>query len=115
MKVANLGANGVGSGQASGIIDELSKKAGRSGAGVKFGEVFERISNQGRSLSDVLGTNFQSDFAKLEKTIRAGQSIPAQELLLWQFKVGQVNLRVELVSKVAESALASVRKFQNGQ
>lgn len=46
-----------------------------------------------------------------QQLINAPELNPRQ-LLLYQIKVGQLGLRVELISKLAESATATVRKLQ---
>jgi len=45
--------------------------------------------------------------------VASGHNFVPRELLLYQIKASQLHLQVELVSKAAESMLATVRKFQN--
>ena len=51
----------------------------------------------------------------VQSNIAAGKLVPYQELLLYQVRMGQLGLRVELLSKVAESVSSTVRKLQSGQ
>jgi hypothetical protein len=50
---------------------------------------------------------------KLSHEITNGTKLSSQELLLYQMRVGEYGMQVELVSKVAESMNASLRKLQN--
>ena len=49
------------------------------------------------------------------KKIMTGVQLTAREMLLYQIRVGEFNLRVELLSKCAEACNASLRKLQQGQ
>lgn len=56
-----------------------------------------------------------NQFLKPENIIQGtSKNIAPKDLLLLQIKASSYHLRVELVSKAAESLLATVRKFQNG-
>lgn len=56
-----------------------------------------------------------SEIRAFDAKIRGGASLSFQELLSFQSLLGSVGLRVELLSKVAESASATTRRLQNGQ
>lgn len=79
-----------------------------------FNDVLEEIRNQPK-LDSMLGLDLHRDINTLKADLMAGRKIAPAELLLYQIKVGQFGLRVELLSKVAEGFLSTVRKFQQGQ
>lgn len=56
-----------------------------------------------------------ADIQKTQKTLIEGKEISGKDLILYQIKVGQFSMRVELISKMAESAMGTVKKFQNPQ
>ncbi|RMG40370.1 MAG: hypothetical protein D6719_11050 [Candidatus Dadabacteria bacterium] len=77
--------------------------AGQStGAGKSFSRILEQIS-----------TNLTSP--RLNFNISNTNKLTPVRLLKYQMLVGEFHLRVELLSKVAESAAATIRKFQGGQ
>ena len=82
-------------------------------AGAK-GKVFKQIlSNVTESKPDQ--KNVFQEITELQQKLISGNKIPPKELLLYQIKAGQFGLRVELVSKVADSALSTARKLQGSQ
>lgn len=68
--------------------------------------------NRPESLGDKLWQGLDS-MLKTEDLMNPGNNFSPKELLLLQVKASSYHLRVELVSKAAESLLATVRKFQN--
>ena len=75
--------------------------------GPKFSEVLDKIRVQGAG-----GTDLFKDISTMQQRIVQGGNVTPRELILYQITAGQFNLRVELVSKVAESVMVSLRKFQ---
>jgi|GEM_PF-3595749 len=69
----------------------------------------------GNRLQNLFGNDLHRDIQKLGTDLVQGKEIPARELLVYQMKLGSFNQRVELVSKLAESAMATLRKFQQQQ
>jgi len=87
-----------------GSVDKVTKAQGKT-----FKEVFEGLING-------LGkTDFHKEMATLQHSLKGGKHLAPRELLLYQIKAGQFGLRVELVSKLAESAVSTLRKFQGNQ
>lgn len=66
-------------------------------------------------LSEVMGEKLQAELATLRAKITRKGNIDARDLLLYQIRSGEFGLRVELISKVADSLLATTRKLQSGQ
>jgi hypothetical protein len=66
-------------------------------------------------LDGVLGQSLHEDLVKMQAQVLKGGSMPARDLLLYQVRVGELNLRIELMSKLADSLLTTCRKLQNGQ
>jgi len=77
--------------------------------GVAFGEVFEGIKQK-------LGLNeaHQATVGIQQKLI-SQTNVSPQQLLLYQIKVHELNIRTELLSKVGETLTSSVRKLQSSQ
>ena len=68
----------------------------------KFSEWLERAEMGG----------LHEQLSSLQKSVLNGKLFSPQELLKFQIQAGQFGLRVELISRVAESASATIRKFQ---
>ncbi|MCI5066669.1 hypothetical protein MRY87_13190 [bacterium] len=49
----------------------------------------------------------------LARRVVGGENLSSHELLVYQVRAGEFGMNVELVSKVAESVGASLRKLQN--
>jgi hypothetical protein len=56
----------------------------------------------------------QKDLNLFSQSVMAGKKFNPQDLIVYQMKAGQFGLGVELVSKVAESASATLRKLEQG-
>lgn len=80
----------------------------------KITQPFEKVLEQVRKgLADMLGNGSGGGSQLLDKLGSKGFKISPQELIVYQVRAGQFGLRVELLSKLAESAMSSIRKFQN--
>ena len=55
------------------------------------------------------------DIDKIQKQLNTGIKFKPEQLLVYQIKAGRLHLRVELVSKVAESANTTAKRLQNSQ
>jgi len=100
-----------------GIQHSVKNQLDSLGSGVKgrsFHEVLAKTANP-KTLQEVAGFDVRNDIEKVQDLILKGKNIPAEDLLIYQIRFGQYNLRVELVSKLAESATSSIKKFQTGQ
>ena len=72
-----------------------------------FSQLIKSFAFEGiRSLHGEIGT--------IRSTLQSSKSVSFRELLLLQSRMGELGLRVELISKVAESALTTVKKFEQG-
>ncbi|MCO6430205.1 MAG: hypothetical protein J5J00_05040 [Deltaproteobacteria bacterium] len=76
-----------------------------------FQEIFKGLRDGPRGL----GLDSFSEIAQVQQRILSGQKLTPQELIIYQVRAGEYNLRVELVSKIAESVMATMRKFQSSQ
>ena len=81
--------------------------------GPKFQEVMDQITSQ--PAAGFTGPDLYPQLVKLQADIMRGKTLNPRELLGYQIMAGQFNLRVEMLSKVAESASAAVKKFQTPQ
>jgi hypothetical protein len=63
-------------------------------------------------LGDIFGTKLHNELAHIRGRALEGKSVDARELLLYQVKAGEFNVRVELLSKVADSFLSTIKKLQ---
>lgn len=61
------------------------------------------------------GKDLFSEIRTLQQNLLNGKGLTARELIFYQIKAGQFNLRVELFSKVAEGLVSTIKKFQNQQ
>ena len=77
------------------------------------GPSFEEVLNQATPKS--FGLNIHAELLRVERAVASGQGLPLPDLINLQIKAGQFGLRVELLSKVAESATTTLRKLQSGQ
>lgn len=77
-----------------------------------FDQLFERLS-QSKELSSVFGSKGHEEILQFQNRALQGEGLSPRELLLYQVKAGEFNMRVELVSKAAESLLGTVKKLQN--
>ena len=56
-----------------------------------------------------------AEIAKIKGMLQKSKVISAEDLLLYQIQISDLNMRVELLSKTADSAVAVTRKLQNAQ
>ena len=64
--------------------------------------------------SDFLSKDSFDAVKEIKQKLFSGQEISTRELLTYQLKAQDVHFKVELISKVAETALASAKKLQQG-
>lgn len=62
-----------------------------------------------------LQTDLHTELAGIQQKVLQGHQFSAKELLYYQIRAGQFNLRVELCSKLADSLLSVTRRLQNQQ
>lgn len=79
-----------------------------------FDQVFDQIKKTVEQ-KDLFGTRLHGEITTLQARLQGGKGINAAELLTYQMKAQELGLRIELVSKVAESVLSTFRKLQHNQ
>ena len=79
--------------------------------GVRFTELFGDKSLFEKGFA----TQLHGQVQDMQTKIAAGTRIDLREMISYQIKAGQLGLHVELISKVAESVLTTVRKLQTNQ
>ena len=67
---------------------------------------------QAKEQLSATGTDLYQDLVRMQQQILSSKSVPAKDLILYQIKTAQFGLHVELLSKIGESALSTIRKFQ---
>lgn len=84
--------------------------------GGDFKVVLEKVAGeQSGSVPKLLGLDLHKDIVKLQEAAVSGKTLSTNELLYYQIKANEFNLRVELTSKVAESAISTTRRLQQAQ
>ncbi len=61
------------------------------------------------------GDTALSDIDKIQTQISKGIKFKPEQLLSYQIRAGRLHLKVELASKVAESASGTARRLQSSQ
>lgn len=64
------------------------------------------------------GFNFDGplgQIVRVRQALEKAKSLQPKELLLYQIQISELNMRVEMLSKAADSAVALTRKLQNAQ
>ncbi|NLF24907.1 MAG: hypothetical protein GX589_04520 [Deltaproteobacteria bacterium] len=110
MAVAALGSVHAGSGGSA--LRQGGALTVEAPGGKSFKETLQKTKE---SLSTLVwpSANLHQQIVQLQHRVASGHNFVPRELLLYQIKASQLHLQVELVSKAAESMLATVRKFQN--
>lgn len=110
------------SGKTSAISMGLESGAGVKGSGAEVGNVGGAGNSkapEGPSFKEkfdsFVGREQFNEIQGLQKALESGKTIPARELLVYQVQLSALNQRVELLSKLGESAMGTVRKFQQQQ
>ena len=79
------------------------------------GKSFSEILELARQVVDGSGIGLHAEIVAFEQRIQGGPALSAQDLILYQIKAGRFGLGVEMVSKLAEGMMSTVRRFQQGQ
>jgi hypothetical protein len=98
--------------QSQELVKGSSGPAGVADKGTSFEQVRQQVSER---VDNFFDPKLQKDMQNLHTDLVKGKTIPARELLVYQMRLGSFNQRVELVSKLAESAMGTVKKFQQQQ
>ena len=79
----------------------------------KFSDVVKKIDlNKPQQIKP---TSFSSLMSNLQTKIKKGVKIKPSEMLVYQIQAGEMNLKVELVSKVVDAASATLKKLQSSK
>ena len=100
----------TGLSMASGKLEIQPKKI----QGKNFGEVLQQKKDL-KTGAENKTADIYSEIQNMQKNLLNGKEFSGKDLIMYQIKAGQFNLRVELLSKVAEGMISSFRKFQNPQ
>lgn len=73
-----------------------------------IGQTFDKVMN---SLKQ--GTDLHATLEKIGSKIGGAKGVAPEMLIQYQVAMSRYQLKIELVSKVAESASATVKKLQN--
>lgn len=84
-------------------------------AGGDFAQVRSELESKSAKGSTMFGPDSFGELRKAEQTLLAGGSLSSQQMLLMQLKATDAHMRVELLSKIAESAIATAKRLQNPQ
>ncbi len=77
---------------------------------ISFKEVLAGVNSAMQESSDIFGS-----IRQFQSTVMSGRKISPKELLVFQIRASQFGVHVELLSKVAESGLSSLRRLQQTQ
>lgn len=97
--------------QRIGPTPQLGQGTRMTQKGPDFGQVLAQIRQDTQS-AQVSRDPFAA-MRELTQKIESGTSISSKELLLYQIRAGEYGMRVELVSKLADSANSSLKRLQN--
>ncbi len=91
---------------------------------IKAPQVLEKVQGGSKDFKEILAQQKEihsktpdmfKEIQEMQKSILNGKELSGKDLILYQIKTGQYSLRVELISKVAEAAVSTVKKFQTPQ
>ena len=85
-------------------VSPTNHQANQQGSGITKGasDLFQSMMEHHRSVS------------RFEGQARAGRTFEPQELLAMQLRVGELQVQVELVAKVSDTATGLVRRLHQG-
>lgn len=79
-----------------------------------FNQIMQELSGAGGKRTDLWSNSLHKELVNFQQMVQSGKHLSPQQLLVYQIKAGQFGIRVELISKVAESVNATTRRFQSG-
>lgn len=80
-----------------------------------FAELKDSLNAKPNWITTLAGGDLHQNLQRVREQILKGKAFGPRELLLFQMQASELNLRVELFAKVADSALSSIRRLQNSQ
>lgn len=100
------------------LIPAITKATTSSEIGAKSNTTFKSLFDavKSRQLESDLGFNSPlQQISKIKETLSSAEGMQPKDILVYQIQISELNLRVEMLSKAADSALAMTRKLQNAQ
>jgi hypothetical protein len=95
-------------------LEQLGQVAEQK-SGVKFAELRAEMAAPKESANALLGVDSFAELRKVQEAVVEGKQFTPQQLLSFQLKANDAHMRVELLSKIAESAIATAKRLQNPQ
>src|SRR5690554_5116769 len=89
-----------------------SSSVGQASGGKSFQQILSAHEQPQKPLSSIPADPYRA-MEQLTTRLVRNEQLSSRELLIYQLRAGQFGVQVELVSKVAESVGASLRKLQN--
>lgn len=99
----------------AGVGAALPQQGVAQKAGGTFAEVRAELLSKDKGIEALFGGDLVPQLRKLEQSVVSGQKIPPEQLLALQIRAGDLGMRVELVSKMAESLISTFKRLQNPQ
>ena len=99
---------------ASNHLQSATLFAQNNNSKLNFKSIYEGIIKS----PEYIGLNKNSNLetiSKIKMNIQNSKNVSGRELLLYQIQINEINLKIELLSKSADSAIGLVRKLQNPQ
>jgi len=99
---------------AASAVLEIGPKLSAKKEGPSFSSVLESCRNRS-ALESLTGDSLHKELLHFKEQILSGKTFSPKELLVYQIRASEFNLRVELLAKIADALLATTRKLQSGQ
>ncbi len=80
-----------------------------------FSEIRDALKRSPDIINVLGGGDLHQTLLRVKDQIIQGKSFGPRELLIFQMQASELNLRVELLAKTADSALSSLRRLQSNQ
>ena len=99
------------------LSDSLLSSA-RSAGSANVQKTFEHVRSELSppvKPAEIFGPEMSRQIDRVAEAAISGKEISPRELLAFQIRAGQFGLRVELISKMAESGISTLKRLQNPQ
>ena len=98
-------------------VSNLSMNTAQEKAAGHIGTSFQQVRQnlQVEASPTLFGPDTGMQLRNLEHIAMSGGKLTPAQLITYQIKAGDFGLRVQLVSKVAESAVSTLKRLQNPQ
>jgi hypothetical protein len=84
-------------------------------SGARFAEVRAEMAQQTSSVGNIFGGDSFDQLRAFQQAVLSGKRMSPEQLLVFQVKATDAHMRVELLSKIAESAISTAKRLQNPQ